>query len=218
VSRAIGIPLELEGVFKWLVFLPNKGTNTGALNRYYGLFDDGKLKVRGIELRKHDTPIIVRKAQTAMFDVLTRAEDSAEFKALIPEAVGVLRDYYLAVRKRECAPEDMIITKRVSRELNEYRVFNDQVAAMMQLKKQGMMIQPGQKLRFVICDSTTKDPGRRVKVAEMMDGHEPYDATKYCNLLLRSGETILAPFGYSEDTLRREMVKYNCPASSGAGA
>jgi DNA polymerase elongation subunit (family B) len=205
VSRAIGIPLELEGVYKWLVFLPNKGSDTGALNRYYGLFQDGKLKVRGIELRKHDTPVIVRKAQEAMFDMLTTAENSAEFKANIPDAISELRRYYAAVRRRECDIQDMIITKRISRTLEEYSVFNDQVAAMLQLKKQGMIIQPGQKLRFVICDSTTKDPSRRVRVAEMLGNDDIYDAGKYCDLLLRCGESILSPFGYTEEGLRREM-------------
>ena len=80
VLRDIGIPLDLEGVYKWIVFLPNKGTGTGALNRYYGLFESGKLKLRGIELRKHDTPEFIRKAQSGMLDVLSKGDDSAGFR------------------------------------------------------------------------------------------------------------------------------------------
>lgn len=56
VSREIGIPLELKGEFRWIVFLPNKSNGAGALNRYYGVMANGKLKVRGIETRRSDTP------------------------------------------------------------------------------------------------------------------------------------------------------------------
>jgi len=44
-SERIGITLEHKGVFKWIVFLPNRSNGTGALNRYYGVMNNGKLKV-----------------------------------------------------------------------------------------------------------------------------------------------------------------------------
>jgi hypothetical protein len=56
ISDRIGIPLELEGVYKWIVFLTNKDTEVGALTRYYGLLDTGEFKVRGLELRQRNTP------------------------------------------------------------------------------------------------------------------------------------------------------------------
>jgi len=205
VSRHIGLPLELKGVYKWIVFLPCKGTGMGALNKYYGLFNNGKLKVRGIELRKHDAPVIVKKAQEDMLEVLCKADNSLEFKALIPEALNVLRRYHTLLRSMKADVNDLIITKRISRELGEYSVFNDQVAAMQQLKKQGVAVAPGQKVRFIVCDSRTRDHTRRVKVAPLIDGNEFYDVAKYVDLLIRGGESLLSPFGYSEEVLRGEM-------------
>ncbi len=52
VSKEIGIPIELKGEFRWIIFLPNKSNGTGALNRYYGMMRNGRLKVRGIETRR----------------------------------------------------------------------------------------------------------------------------------------------------------------------
>jgi DNA polymerase-2 len=59
------MPLELEGIYRWIVFLPPKARSTGALNRYYGLFEDGTMKIRGLELRRSDTSQLIRNAQLA---------------------------------------------------------------------------------------------------------------------------------------------------------
>jgi DNA polymerase elongation subunit (family B) len=206
VSREIDIPLNLEGIYKWLVFLPNKTTGVGALNRYYGLFQDDTLKVRGIDLRKRDTPKLMKDAQADMLKALSKAGNSKEFIERIPECIGILKRYHDKIRDGDCALEDLVITKRISRTLDEYSVENDQVAALKQLKKRGFRVNPGEKIRFVICDSSTKDCTKRVKVAELLEGDEKYDAGKYIELLLRSGAGMLVPFGYDEEELRSLMV------------
>jgi DNA polymerase elongation subunit (family B) len=205
VSREIDIPLDLEGIYKWLVFLPNKTTGVGALNRYYGLFQDDTLKIRGIDLRKRDTPKLMKDAQADMLKALSKAGCSKEFIERLPECVGILKRYHDKIRDGDCALEDLVITKRISKTLEDYSQENDQVAALKQLKKRGFRVNPGEKIRFVICDSSTKDCTKRVKVAELLDGNEKYDAGKYIELLLRSGAGMLVPFGYDEEELRSLM-------------
>jgi DNA polymerase elongation subunit (family B) len=202
ISREIDIPLDLEGIYKWLVFLPNKTTGVGALNRYYGLFSDDTLKIRGIDLRKRDTPKLMKDAQAEMLEALSKAENKQEFMDRLPECIGVLKRYHEKIRDGDCALEDLVITKRISRTLEDYSQFNDQVAALKQLKNLGFGVNPGEKIRFVICDSSTKEPTKRVKVAELIEGNETYDAGKYIELLLRSGAGMLVPFGYDEEELR----------------
>jgi DNA polymerase elongation subunit (family B) len=205
VSKYMDIPLDLEGIYKWLVFLPNKTTGVGALNRYYGLFESGDLKVRGIDLRKRDTPKFIKDAQADTLKLMCRAKNSREFLEAIPDYIAVLKRNHELIKGGECNLEDLIITKRISRALEDYSQFNDQVAALKQLKRRGFAVQPGQNIRFIVCNSSTKEPEKRVKVAEFIDGDEAYDAEKYCTLLLRAGETLLAPFGYDEDRFRRIM-------------
>jgi DNA polymerase elongation subunit (family B) len=206
ISREIDIPLDLEGIYKWLVFLPNKTTGVGALNRYYGLFSDDTLKIRGIDLRKRDTPKLMKDAQAEMLEALSKANNSEEFIERLPECIGILKRYHDKIRDGECALEDLVITKRISRNLDEYSVENDQVAALKQLKSLGFGVNPGEKIRFIICDSSTKEPTKRVKVAELIEGDEKYDAGKYIELLLRSGAGMLVPFGYDEEELRTLML------------
>lgn len=206
VSEFIEIPLELEGVYKWIVFLPNKTTGVGALNRYYGLFSDGNLKVRGVELRKHDAPVLIKRAQAEMLEVLKEAENSEKFIEMIPQAISVLKRYYDAIKNMSCELSELIVTKRILKTLSDYSQFNDQVAALKQLKTLGFELHPGQKIKYIICDSSTRDCMKRVKIAELIDGEENYDIGRYHELLLRSGEALLSPFGYDCDTLRLYMA------------
>jgi hypothetical protein len=56
-KRRCGCPLGLEGVYKWLRFCPSKTDPlSGVPNRYFGAFTNGELKIRGLALRRRDTP------------------------------------------------------------------------------------------------------------------------------------------------------------------
>ena len=205
-SRQIGIPLEMDGLYRWIVFLPSKGTGAGALNRYYGLFESGEMKVRGIELRRHDTPAFIRRAQSDMLRIFSSARDSEGFLDLMPRALRVLERRRDELVGGGCDVRELVLTRRVSRELEEYRHRNDGAAALEQLRNLGRAIRPGQSVRYVMVDGSSRDCMRRVRVAELLTGADDgcgYDAQRYLDLLIRSGETLLAPFGYDEAALRR---------------
>jgi DNA polymerase-2 len=64
ISRATHVPLNFEGRYRWIVFLPSKiHPNVGVLNRYYGVMERGKIKVRGLDIRRRDTPRLVYNAR-----------------------------------------------------------------------------------------------------------------------------------------------------------
>ncbi|MEE9506746.1 MAG: DNA polymerase domain-containing protein, partial [Thermoplasmata archaeon] len=197
ISGHIGIPVEREGVYKWIVFLPCKTFDVGAMNRYYGMFEDGKMKIRGIEARRHDTCELVKRAQMEMLDVFAKAESVKEFKENVPEALEVLRKWVRRVRKEDVDLEDLILTLRISKSLKEYSVFNNQVAALTQLKEEDVEVHPGEMIRFVLLDSESKIADERLRVADLLEGGEAYDKEKYIELLCRMGETLLQPLGYN---------------------
>jgi DNA polymerase elongation subunit (family B) len=205
VSRKIGIQLELKGEFRWIVFLPNKSNGVGALNRYYGLMKNGKLKVRGIDMRRSDTPRIVMSLQEAMLGRFAEAKNASEFYMNIPETIEVLREYMRKVLDHECALSDMVFNTRVSRGCDDYRQFNDRAAALRQYRQEGIEIEPGQSVRYIITDHRSKSYQKRVKIPELADGDTQYDGAKYCEYLLRAAESILLPFGYTERRLDEIM-------------
>jgi len=205
VTEATGIPLQIEGKYKWIVFLPTITTDVGALNRYYGLFDTGEMKVRGIALRKSDTPSLIRDLQTDMLKVLCKTENSEEFERTIPSVLEVTDRYVRDLFDGKTPLEKLVITKRVSKELNDYRQWNDSVAALKQLSHKGFDIQPGDVVEYVICDASSHSASERVRVAQFLRGDENYDADKYIEQVLRATADLLSPFGWDFGALQDRM-------------
>jgi len=203
VSEEIGIPLQLEGVYRWIVFLPASTTDVGALNRYYGLFENGELKLRGIALRKSDTITLARELQNDMLAVLSRASGIEEFQGLIPNALEVMDSYLAKLRERGVPLDKLVLRKHVSKAFEEYTQFTHSYAALKQMEEMGFPVPPGRSVEYVICDGENRNSWERVKAASFIDGGEEYDVREYEDLLLRSAADLLVPFGWSFETLRR---------------
>ena len=74
IRRETGMPVGVEGMYRWIGFLPSRMNPRVAVhNRYCGAFEDGTLKVRGLELRRHDTPKIVRRMQERLLQQMAQA-------------------------------------------------------------------------------------------------------------------------------------------------
>jgi DNA polymerase-2 len=202
VKKIEKIPLVLDGIYNWIVFLPNITTGVGALNRYYGVFESGEIKIRGIALRKHDTTTIVRELQQEMLDRLAKCKDSKEFKESIPEVLDIVGEYVGTIRSGSVPLDKLVITKRISKEVGEYTQHNESFAALQQMKRNGFSVPPGEAIEYVVLSGE-----ERVKVAKFLDGNEVYEPEKYVELALRAASELLVPFGYDIATMRSMYSK-----------
>lgn len=209
VSREIGVPLNVEGSYRWIVFLPSKiHKEVPVLNRYYGVFETGKIKVRGIEAARRDTPEFIKRAQVDMIRVLARARNSEAFMRKIPEAIEVLRRYAERLRTGKVDAQDLLITKHLSMRPERYVHDVFQALAAKQLMKLGLEVTAGQAVRYLITDAENRKPQRRVRVAELIDENTRYDVREYMKLLIAAAESVLAPFGWSFEKLFNTII-YN---------
>lgn len=209
VTQAVGVPLEVEGIYRWLVLLPSKLHSTtspvGVPNRYYGKFEDGTLKVRGLEVRRRSTPPFLEAVQTAMLDVLAQADDAAGFRARIPLALRVAKQAARDLLAHRVAPAELAVRVQATRSVEEYTASTGAKAALQQLREAGDERKPGEFVAFVHARSDGARAGRVVAL-ERLGAASPwfgqpsptYDATAYVRLLARQCETLLAPFGYDE--------------------
>ena len=204
IERELDLPISFEGRYKWIVFLNSRiNPKLPVLNRYYGVFEDGSLKVRGIDLRRHDTPTIVRNCQKAMLSVLSEANDSSEFIALIPKALKVMRTYVTMLRTSKVSVEDLVLEKRLSKSPGEYTNHVEQAIAAGHLAKEGGVVHGGQFISYVVTNGASRIPDNRAIPIELLDERAHYDSEEYVTLLLSSGMNLLLPFGYDLKCLRK---------------
>ncbi|HIH86655.1 MAG TPA: hypothetical protein HA304_01975, partial [Methanosarcinales archaeon] len=201
VSETVGIPLELKGHYHWIVFPSNRNNRAGAMNRYFGLMTDGKMKVRGIELRRRDTPSFIRQLQRDMLDQMKCARTVDELYSNLPCVLDVVRRYANEILSGGADPKDLVFTTHTRHKLEDYRQKGSQAAALYQLREEGVDVQPGQAVQYIHTDHRSRYYHNRVKVAELIDPDTVYDRQKYYDITLRAAGNLLRPFGYDRDVL-----------------
>ncbi len=199
----LDLPISFEGRYKWVVFLNSKvDRQTSVLNRYYGVFEDGTLKVRGIELRKHDTPRIVRQCQEEMLNILSKAANAQGFHELIPEALNVLTRHVSRVRREKVPIEDLVVVKNLSKNPGEYANLVPQAIAARQVQREGGSVHAGQSVSYVLtCDMAVIEDNR-ARPSQFLDENTPYDRSWYEDLLVSSASNLLMPFGIDKEQLK----------------
>jgi DNA polymerase elongation subunit (family B) len=195
ITEKTGLSISYEGRYRWIVFLPSK-THLGVpvLNRFYGVFNDGKIKARGIELRRGDTPSVVSRCQDEIIRELAKARNSEEFVQRISEAFNVYRKYANKILNKEVGLEDLALSKRISKNPDEYAGNVQQAVAARQLQRRGLDIAAGQIVKYVILDADNRRPERRVVAAQLTNENVRYDTERYLALLDDALHNILSPF------------------------
>ena len=201
IEHATGFELAIEGIYKWIVFLPSK-TYSGkqVANRYFGVFEDNQLKVRGIELRRRDAPLYFKKCQGEILNKLAKCNNEKELRYCARwECVEIFEKYAQALEEQSVPPTELIITRRLSKNLDEYASARQlSVNAASHLAKQGLKLQAGQSVSYVITRYKSTGIDRSIP-EELLE--EEYDSERYVELLADCCATVLFPLGISKEEL-----------------
>jgi DNA polymerase-2 len=201
-SQATGIPLTVEGKYRWIVFVPSKVLpEIPVLNRYYGVFEDGRIKMRGIEARRADTPSFIAEAQKAMIGMLIQARDLEGFMEKIPEALITLQQYGRRLIEGKVDVGELTITKRLSKPPSGYTHNVLQAIAARQLEKSGYEVHPGQTISYIITNAGSSKPYKRVAALPLMKEKTRYDRSAYLKMLVSAAETLFSVFGYTQNRI-----------------
>lgn len=86
-----GFDAKIEANFIWL-YIPKARHGFGTSNKYYGLLDNGSLKIKGIMAAKRSTPFFIRDIQLRAIMKLAEARTEAEMYAKIETVYRMFKE------------------------------------------------------------------------------------------------------------------------------
>ena len=194
ISRRTNMMIALDGIYNWLAFLPSRSDEKIPVpNRYFGTFRSGELKMRGIEARRHDMPPWIVETQHKALKCLSLAYDVRDLPEYLRKTFAIFKQALDDLNSGRVPLNELVVTMRISRELDDYKAPSPSVRAARQLlERTGKRLAPGQKVRFLY--TTGKEDVRAWELPEPI-GPECVDKSKYRLLFGRAAGTILYPFG-----------------------
>ena len=208
IAARTGLPLAIEAVYRYVVFLPSRQfADVPVPNRFFAVAEDGALKVRGLELRRHDTPPLIARMQQEALDIVAEAHDFPSYAAKLEEARELLRRYEESLADGSVAIEDLIVSKRLTREPREYSKANQTAIAAQQLLGSGVRLRPGQTVEYIITDARNRVPNDRVRAYALWDGWFGYDRRKYTELLRDAFEPLALCVAEQAPPRTRKILK-----------
>lgn len=197
-----GIPIEMEDLYSWIAFIPNKTTGVSSLTKYFAHGENG-WKIRGIEIRQHSTCRWVRRIQE---EILEHVKSDSPEEALVNSIRAYLRNLD-EMKKGKVPLGDLVVRRRVKKIVADYKVQNLTFSALMRGHLMGQENLPGRKIGFVVVDKRRSMPSERVRLESEVNSNPELlkgirgDFHFYEALARRASCSILSPFGVSEDTL-----------------
>lgn len=193
------LPIVVEGLYRWIGFLPSRvNPRMPVHNQFVGLFDDGRMKVRGLEVRRSDAPLVVKRFQTDVLQRLGQGQTIADLRMRIPEIEELTEDYCRYLREGRASIEEVVIGKTLTQAPEHYRHATQTSIAAKELQRRGVSLQPGETIHYVISDSKAALPEDRVHAVAGSDGAIAYDAEAYVKLIHKAARVFLTPFGAAQ--------------------
>ena len=200
IAQETRLPIDVEDIYSWFAFINSRqNPNLSVANRFYGLSQSGEYKIRGLALRRSDTPRFIANTQLDVLKLLAKERDITKLNGLLPEVLAMSQARLAALKKGEIPLDDLVVTQTLSRELNNYSVLSPLAVAAKQLEAHGKTIKMGQRVRYIYI---SPGPGVHAWDLPSQPDLRVVDFFRYRELLLRAVHEVLEPLGVTEKTLR----------------
>jgi DNA polymerase-2 len=223
ISRALHLSISLEGVFRWINFVPSRQNRAKPVpNRYFGLYENGEFKFRGIEVRRSDSPRFVQRLQATMLEEWKECQTLQECAERSPVLLELLLEGVEKLRAGQVAFEELVLNRRLSREPATYEKASIEAVASQQLASRGLTLQPGERIQLVYLNARSRVASEKVRAYTLLDSGCSYDVEKYTELLAKAAESLLIHFGWDTPRLQKfirsslDALSVSTPASPAA--
>jgi DNA polymerase elongation subunit (family B) len=206
VKSSVGIDISLEGIYNWILFPSSKmDPRIPTANRYVGWYTNNEIKIRGIEVRRCDTPVFIKRLQGEMLQIFGAGATLTELEKLVPTALAKAGEAITCLRAGSAPPLELVVRRHLSREPEEYTTNTASAGAAKALDEAGVHLAPGEMVEYIIVDLSGKKKPAKALPVSLYESSEGYDIEAYTDMALKAVETLLLPFGYDVGKLREEF-------------
>lgn len=202
ISREMPVQIEVAEVFRAIFFVEKK--------RYAGITEDGRIVVRGLEVRRGDWCELAKNAQRDVIEILLRERNLEKASRYVAETVE-------AIKKGKVKLEDLVIYKGLTKKPSKYEAIQAHVKAAKKAEEIGIFYPVGSKIGYVVVKGagTVGDRAYPIEMIESFDGEnvkirrkDGYEVKKIDkdyyvdHQLLPAVMRILECLGYSETKVK----------------
>jgi DNA polymerase-2 len=207
IRREVGIDISLEGIYTWILFPSSKMDPLApTANRYVGWYTNGEIKIRGIEVRRRDTPLFIKRMQGEMLKLMGTAHGVKEMEALVPAVLAKAAEFITELRAGRTPPLDLVIHCHLSREAEEYTTNTVNAVVARTLEEAGIHLAAGEMAEYIVVDASGKKRPEKARPLALYAFEDGYDPDFYTKLTLKAVETLLSPAGYSLERLQEMFM------------
>jgi DNA polymerase-2 len=131
--------------------------------------------------------------QKEVLAVLAEAHDFESYCQKMGAAREVLACYLEQAGDGKATPEELVISKRLTRQPQDYQKASLTAIAAQQLCGCGVELRPGQTVEYIITNANAVLPNDRARAWTLWEGWRGYDTRKYCEMLREAFGLFLIP-------------------------
>ncbi len=195
VSKAFDMELKLEHVCRWVLFVPERPGGKKGLKKKYFASEDGEVLVRGLEVRRQDRPVIAKRVQERVLQMLAAAPDAAGFRAVLPEVTAYVRGEAARIAEGRATTDELVIVRKLSHRPEEYKAGGHHTVAAEALAASGHPVRVGGKIEYIVT-------GTRRAIPRQLASEAPeYDVASYVDNTVHPIYALLREFGVKYEDL-----------------
>jgi DNA polymerase elongation subunit (family B) len=127
----------------------------------------------------------------------------AGLRELLPALLEKAAESLATLRSGKADPLELVVRRHLSREPEEYVNNSANAVAAKTLCEAGVKLAPGETVEYIIVDISGRRAPEKAKPVALYAFDDGYDIEVYTEMALKAVETLLAPFGYDLESLRR---------------
>lgn len=188
------IELEIDDFYPRGIFVAKKSSEKGAKKKYALLDEENEIIVKGFESIRRDWSRLAKNVQKKVLDIILKENSPKKALTYVQEIIN-------QIRKKKFETEDMIIKTTLQKPLDSYQQIGPHVAVARRMIQQGMFVNIGSTIRYVI----TEGKGQIRDRARLPEEAENYDAEYYVNnQIVPAVGQIFEVLGFRKEDLIKE--------------